>query len=362
MNILVIGSIENYFFNETVLAIRKLGFSPITFEEYYRNKVRPDFILCINDIRPVLPNSLDRIPLVSWIGERLSWLYLWDTLGGKLADLYFVTDKELVHEVKRDIPNIKIEWLPLASSKPRTKPIRGHQYALSFVGNTMDENVKEMEMDSSFFHLPLQSDDIVQIGKVAHELVIKDINSDIDSVKSILSLRDNRKYSHLRNDILNAYIGMVITREKRRYLLNKMAERSKLLMIPEDWTKYVRAGFVMRQIDYINVSEIYNNSRININISSMHLPSAFNSRPFDVPMSGGFLLTDYRKYTEELFDNNEIVTYASVEEALDKIDFYSERDALREKVVLNAQKRVMAEHTYSHRLKKIIDVVKRNML
>jgi spore maturation protein CgeB len=73
-------------------------------------------------------------------------------------------------------------------------------------------------------------------------------------------------------------------------------------------------------------------------------------RDFEVPMSGGFYLTEYQPELEEFFDiDSEIACYRNKEELLEKIRFYLNRPDLRERIRLAGRKRCLTEHTWAKR-------------
>jgi spore maturation protein CgeB len=86
---------------------------------------------------------------------------------------------------------------------------------------------------------------------------------------------------------------------------------------------------------------------------------AVNQRVFDVPACGSFLLTDHQKAIEELFEvGKEIVTYKNVEEIPELVRFYLNNPDAREKIAMKGRERVLKEHTYKHRLRKIIEIMR----
>jgi len=83
-----------------------------------------------------------------------------------------------------------------------------------------------------------------------------------------------------------------------------------------------------------------------------------NQRVFDCPAAGGFLLTDAQGDIEDLFDpGNEVAAYRSWEECRDLLRFYRARPDARLEIVRAARRRVLSEHTYAHRLDRIVSQV-----
>ena len=100
----------------------------------------------------------------------------------------------------------------------------------------------------------------------------------------------------------------------------------------------------------------YENSVINLNATSMQMQTAVNQRVFDVPASGGFLITDAQADALEHFEpGKEIITYESAEELQDKALYFEKNESERKAIVQAAQKRVHDCHTYKHRLSLLIE-------
>ncbi len=82
------------------------------------------------------------------------------------------------------------------------------------------------------------------------------------------------------------------------------------------------------------------------------------ARIFEVTGVGGFLLSEKCKYLEHYFETDrEIVTFENIEEASEKIDFYRKKEKLINEISINAEKRVLNEHTYEIRFKKIFKTI-----
>jgi hypothetical protein len=75
--------------------------------------------------------------------------------------------------------------------------------------------------------------------------------------------------------------------------------------------------------NYQDACGIYQNSRINLNISSLQFDTAINNRFYDVILSGGFILTDKRKDLDSICSMSDEISFKSFDEMLYKIDLYT---------------------------------------
>lgn len=108
-------------------------------------------------------------------------------------------------------------------------------------------------------------------------------------------------------------------------------------------------------------SEVY--YRTKINIGSNHFPKvshAMSVRDFKVMGAGGFLLTNYVKDMEEFFiPGVDLATYRTPAECVSQTKYYLEHEEERMEIALNGYEKVHANHTYAHRMQKVIDLVRK---
>lgn len=103
--------------------------------------------------------------------------------------------------------------------------------------------------------------------------------------------------------------------------------------------------------------KIYNASKIAINIHHSQSITGVNMRAFEAPGGGCFLLTDKLSEIVNFFrPNEEIVCYKDVSDLRNKIYYYLEHLDEREKIAKKGQKKTQENHTYTHRMKKLIDI------
>lgn len=113
------------------------------------------------------------------------------------------------------------------------------------------------------------------------------------------------------------------------------------------------------------VVKVYSGTKINLNlhsgVDSSQLVSKgdfVNPRTFELAGAGLFQLVDKRSLMSELFEDDELVKFKSMDELKDKISYYLDHPEEREKVALAGQKRVHKEHQYKHRMQKLLDFSK----
>jgi spore maturation protein CgeB len=117
-------------------------------------------------------------------------------------------------------------------------------------------------------------------------------------------------------------------------------------------------GWPAGRITQREVIEIFNRSKINLNLSnaSRGETEQVKGRDFEVPGCGGFLLTKSSPEIEAYYNvGREIACYESVDDLVDKIRHYLARDAERDAIAAAGYRRTMLDHTYAHRFSALFD-------
>ncbi|MBW6462548.1 MAG: glycosyltransferase [DPANN group archaeon] len=111
------------------------------------------------------------------------------------------------------------------------------------------------------------------------------------------------------------------------------------------------------RLSQTDLIKIYNQSKISLNISFAAKGDTIQikGRDFEAPGCGSLLITAENDTLSEYFNvGKEIVTYKNAEDAALKIKYYLKNDTEREKIAKNGYDRIMREHTFEKRLKKIL--------
>ena len=155
------------------------------------------------------------------------------------------------------------------------------------------------------------------------------------------------------------FMGRKLTHVERTLMVELLAGRYDINLYTRD-TEIVPEG--VRRFPEIDGSDgalkVFRASRINLNITLRSIASGVPLRVFDVMGMGGFMLSNWQEEIPDLFDEGEeIVTYKSPEELIDKADYYLKHEDERAKIAVNGYRKVKAQHTYEHRLEKIISIL-----
>ena len=90
--------------------------------------------------------------------------------------------------------------------------------------------------------------------------------------------------------------------------------------------------------------------------------SVANMRLFEATGIGTCLLTDTRENMSDLFEvDKEVVTYSSVDEAVEKVNYLLEHEDVRKEIALAGQRRTLNDHTIFNRCEEINEVIQSNL-
>lgn len=108
--------------------------------------------------------------------------------------------------------------------------------------------------------------------------------------------------------------------------------------------------------------KIFNATSINLNLHSsvqadelVTFGDFINPRTFELAACQAFQLVDKRSLLPEAFSRDELVTFSSMDELIEKIDHFSNNPDECRTYVENARRRVLSEHTYVDRMRALID-------
>jgi spore maturation protein CgeB len=109
--------------------------------------------------------------------------------------------------------------------------------------------------------------------------------------------------------------------------------------------------------------KVFNGTKVNLNLHSWNGPRLdpegdfVNPRTFELAACGAFQLVDRRMLLGELFTDDEVSTFASEHELPAAIGRWLREPEARAAVASAARRRVLAEHTYEHRIKDLLSTL-----
>ncbi len=332
---------------------------------------RPDFILTVNhlgfDRDGVLTDFLSRIrlPFAAWyVDSPLLTVRHYGDNASPWATI-FLWDSDYLPEIEA-LGYDHVHYLPLAADETIFRPLSRAELAgrkrtpIAFVGHSMTglvaHRLQEAGLSQAYLPLVDQAAEIYASSPGHHVLPAIERSG----------LADQPAVAGLNRDQMIDLECAVLWRATQVYRLENVKALAGLgaaVVGDEGWRELIdQDDFDIRpRIDYYQeLPAFYNLCDVNFNATSLQMKTGLNQRVFDAPACGTFLLTDRRAQMELLFEpGTEIADYASPEEARDKAEFYLTHPRARQKIADAAHRRVMAEHTYRHRLTEMIDTLRR---
>lgn len=117
---------------------------------------------------------------------------------------------------------------------------------------------------------------------------------------------------------------------------------------------------------YTNLSATYQKAKITIDINRMVIRNGFTQRVFDVPASGGFVITSAKPVIEEFFKTigpgREVVVFTSAQELMERIDYYLGHEEERLAIGERGMHKVLGAHTYDHRIREMFKVAEEQLI
>ncbi len=334
---------------------------------------QPDCLLTLNhlgvDREGILMGLLEelQLPLASWFVDNPHLIVnLYEKLKSPWVTI-FTWDADNIQSLQH-MGFEHVFHLPLGTDAKRFAPTpsiekNAPQYAawkntVSFVGNSMVHKVAT-RLSKTPFPVSL----LEPFSNIAQDFDA----SEERSVATFMKHAYPQVYTHYMaladNEERLGYETAITWEATRIYRARCVAQTLPFapLIVGDSGWKDIFAGrkepFTLhRELNYYEeLPTFYPLSDINFNCTSKQMKGAVNQRIFDVPACNGFVLTDWREQMDDLFEpHKEIAFYTEPEEIPELIQYYLKNPQKRAHIASAARKRVLAEHTWEHRLAKLL--------
>ncbi len=159
----------------------------------------------------------------------------------------------------------------------------------------------------------------------------------------------------------SAFLEKKVTVDERHMLLNAVSERGN------DFALYTGSDLAMEPalkranrgiVDYYKeMPFVFKNSRINLNISLRSIRTGIPLRALDIMGCGGFLLSNYQEELAQYFKEGvELVLFYSLEDCLEKIEYYLSHEKERKSIALAGHEAVKERFDYGDQLEKLLQM------
>jgi spore maturation protein CgeB len=330
----------------------------------------PDLVFTVNhlgfDREGILLDTLHRlrVPSVSWyVDSPAIILNLYDGPPSDLAYI-FVWDPTYIPEV-RALGFERVFPLPLATDpeifSPERAGVSWPRHPVGFVGNSMLRPYQQR-----LANLP-EGRDFEKVFSTLYQAFKPMPFRRLGSLLASLDLREDPLIRGLdRQDLtcLEAALIWKATLEYRLKCVKELEPFEPVIYGDQGWRELLGEGYTLQPVVnyYDDLPQVYGATAINFNATSLQMKAAMNQRIFDAPAAGGFVLTDFREQLAELFEvGEEVACFGEPGEIPELVRFYLKHSRLRQQMTTKARRRVLAEHTYRHRVATMLDTMRRSL-
>lgn len=339
------------------------GFFEERLEEYL-TKEHYDCVFSVNFF-PLVAKVCDRcvVRYLSWsydspLDERLQNYFHYET------NHIFLFDRLEAEEYrKKGYQNV--HHLPLAVDTERLDALLHSQEVpkkycspLSFVGKIYDSPLDELlrpadDYCQGFVQGILQAQMRVYgyyfVDELISEKLLKDLNHAYE--------RMGQKDVFLTKRGLSHAIATRITQTERTELLGQVNQKFEVRLytypgaaLPENLP--ANCGSLRY---YEEMPLVFRGSKLNLNITLKDIRSGIPLRALDIMGSRGALLSNFQPELAERFeDGKDVIWYDSLDDAVDKAEFYLRREDLREKIAVNGYQKVKKHFSYAKQMEKML--------
>ncbi|HEX3020138.1 MAG TPA: glycosyltransferase [Chitinispirillaceae bacterium] len=152
----------------------------------------------------------------------------------------------------------------------------------------------------------------------------------------------------------------------RREIVSKLAESFENFAVYGDtgWISCIKKQ-LLKTVSYGDeLRNVYNSTRINIDINRVVIRNGFTQRVFDALACRSFLITSSKPVIQEFFETenkNEIVTFSTAEELTDLVRYFLAHESQRKAIAQRGYEKILKSHTYIHRIQQLFSIVSKHI-
>ena len=335
------------------------------------SEVSADFVMSFN-YWPAISVACNEaeVKYVAWVYDNPAVNLFSYTLINKCNYVFLFDSQMYEHFARQGIKTVY--YLPMAAAVPRYDRIEITEKdqkkwggKISFVGGMYTERhnyydrIEDKLSDYSKGYLRGLMDAQLQIygfnfiEQTIPEMVLREM-------VNALGLKPNsdgvETYEYLYG---NYVINRKITAIERCNIVKEVGSRYGINLYTRD-ESFREDGVSNRgRVDYYDeMPYVFKTTDINLNITLRSIQRGIPLRAMDIMGCGGFLLTNYQEDLLRFFEpGKDFVYYESTRDLMEKIDYYLGHEDERRQIADNGYEKVKRDHTYAHRLVKILDTV-----
>ena len=340
------------------------------FENWFANNVTSsqyDGIFSVN-YWPLLSKVAQKnnIKYIAWCYDNPLNVYSIEKTLGNPVNYVFLFDR-IQYEKYKGQGFDTVYHMPLGVNVTRYKNLRvpnelHKKYAaeVSFVGNLYASRIGDIlapmeEYTKGYLDALMEAQSQIYGYYMLDEMLTDELLEDING--QYKKKQPDTTFC-LSKEALNWAMASEITRRERLLLLNLCGKRFDTKLYSYQDTDLIKEVKKCGAVDYVTESPfVFHCSKINLNPSLRIIQSGIPLRAFDIMGAGGFLLSNYQPELLEFYeDERELVIYQSLEDAVEKIDFYLKQEDLRAEIAKKGREKTLMEHSLQSKMKEIFAI------
>lgn len=345
------------------------------FEKYVKEN-RPSVIFSYNYFPLVAQCCHDKnLPYVSVVYDNPA-VYLYSYTLMYPTNHVYIFDSKWVREFNAGgLSNVHYITLPADTERlPRLEASSEKKYAcdISFVGalyneqhNFYDRMKGNLSERMEGFLEGLMDAQMLVYGS---DLIGPVIRGDVlDEIRKALPVYPERGFVEPDNyRVLKYVIGRKLTSKERIRYLTALGDKYKIDLYTLDDSASIPGVINHGTADYIDVMPfVFNQSRINLNITLRSIDTGIPQRCMDIMGCGGFLLSNYQAdfFLDAVTEDGSAAFapgvdfdfYSSSEELLDKVGYYLSHEDERAQIARNGYEKVKKFYSIDKFLHRVLD-------
>jgi spore maturation protein CgeB len=311
--------------------------------------------------------EMEGVPLVTWLVDvAVDWIEQVLPPNSAFVQI-FTYDRSQIEPLRRKGYR-HVTYLPLGANPAHfvpAAPSAAQPYPLGYVGSLFTEQIAYSwrQLAAHSGGGPQAAEEMGQYRAAFDEGVAHFAPQDepaqtaLDWVRRLAPDRwkDPARQMPLVPRFLAPAIAHAASAARRRRLAARLSDLGLHVWGDDAWRETADPSRCHPAIRYSDLGLIYQRCAVSLSVSHAQNVDSVTQRLFDVPAAGGFLLSDWRPSMADLFvPGEELIAFRSDDEAHELAARYLADPAARTAVASRARARVLAEHTYPHRLERLV--------
>lgn len=333
------------------------------FQERLRDELKQDVydvVFSINYV-PLISQVCEQIGLryVSWVYDSPIHIRNLKTLKNSCNEIYFFDRGQAETYAKQGISSYH---MPLAVD---TKVFERHmkmqnakdfKTQISFVGQLYQTEYQKYTAPLSQYIRGYLEGTIAAQQKVTGGYLIPELLSE----NLLRQINDDYAKRNINFEMgrreLEYMLACECTGRDRYMALTILSKYYQVALYSGDKDERLKNVNYKGYADYYSVMPaVFANSDINLNISLKTIHTGIPLRVLDIMGCGGFVISNYQQEIPEWFSiGEECVVYESLEDLFEKISFYLQHQAIRERITSAGLLKIKKAFTFEERLKNIL--------